>query len=161
MRAPTRPLLACALALLAAGPAAAGDLTGTWKGKWSCKGQDAQGKWKQSSRAITTPEPGVSTLEVWHPDGTATPALQARIDGVPFTGFLLGSPADQAGVGAFIGCDPGDLRTFKWKLKIGAVKAKLSWRGMYVSDDATISSCRGSWTRVDLAEPAAPFESCR
>ena len=161
MRAPTRLLVTAALALLVAAPASAGNLTGVWKGKFSCKAQNAQGQLKMSSRGVTAPDPGVSTLEITHPNGAGTPALQVRIDGVLFAGFVLGVGPAVGGVGAFIGCDPGDLRSFKWKATPGVAKAKISWRGMLVSNDAMVGSCRGSWTRVSLAEPAVPPESCR
>lgn len=168
MRAPTRLLLVSALGLLASAPASAGDLTGVWKGKFSCKAQNAQGKLKLSSRMVVAPEPGVSTLEITHPDGPASPALQARIDGALFAGFSLQAGSALGGVGAFVDCDPnndpggfGDIRSFRWKVKLDDVKAKISWRGMFVSDDAVISSCRGSWSRVSLEEPAPAVVSCR
>jgi hypothetical protein len=161
MRAPTRLLLVAALCLLARAPASAGDLTGTWKGKWSCKAQNAQGKLKLSSTTVQVPEPGVSTLEITQPDGPDSPALQARIDGVLFAGFSLQPGPALGGVGAFVGCDPGDVRSFRWKVKLDSVQAKISWRSMFVSNDYVISSCRGSWSRVSLEEPAAFIDSCR
>jgi hypothetical protein len=160
MRAPTRLLLVAALCLLASAPTSAGDLTGTWKGKWSCKAQNAEGKLKLSSIAVQEPEPGVSTLEISHPHGPDDPALQARVDGVLFAGFTLVTAATVGGLGAFVGCDPGDLRSFKWKAKPNVVKGKITWRGTFVSDDATLGSCRGSWTRVSLEDPAVS-DTCR
>ena len=160
MRAPTRLALVYALALLAL-PASAGDLTGTWKGKWSCKAQNAKGKLRLTSASVQAPEPGVSTLQITEPDGPGTPALQAYIDGVLFSGFSLQpAPAALSGIGAFIGCDPGDVRSFKWKLKIGAIAAKITWRSLFVSNDQTISMCRGSWTRVSVEDPGV-VETCR
>jgi hypothetical protein len=154
MRAPTRPLLVSVLVLLAAAPASAGNLTGVWEGKYSCKAQDARGKLKLS---------GLSTLEITQPDTAGSPALQARIDGVPFAGFVLETGASLGGVGALVGCDPGDIRSLRWKVKPDDVKAKISWRGVFVSNDAMISSCRGSWSRVSLAEPTPAIDvgTCR
>lgn len=161
MRAPTRCLLACALVLTAAAPASAGDLTGTWKGKWSCKSVNASGKLKLTSTSVTAPEPGVSTLEISHPDGPGTAAIQAYVDGALFAGFSLQpDPEITSGVGAFIGCDPGDVRSFKWKVKIGEIPARITWRSMHVSDDQTISSCRGSWKRISVADPGIS-DTCR
>jgi len=168
MRAPTRLLLVAALGLAAGTPVSASDLTGTWKGKWSCKGQGASGKLKLSSRTVLSPEPGVSTLEITHPDLPDQPALQARIDGALFSGFSLQTGPALGGVGAWLGCDPnvdpggfGDIRSFRWKVKPGAVKAKITWRGMFVSEDAMILSCRGKWQRVSLEEPDPAIGSCR
>jgi hypothetical protein len=64
------------------------------------------------------------------------------------------------GVGALVGCDPGDVRSLRWKVKLDDVKAKISWRGVFVSNDAVISSCRGTWSRVSLEDPAV-IDTCR
>ena len=154
MRAPTRLVLLSALGLCLAAPASAGDLTGTWKGKYSCKAQDVRGKLKLS---------GLSTLEVTQPDTPGSPALQARIDGMPFAGFVLQTGASLGGVGALVGCDPGDIRSLRWKVKAGDVKARISWRGVFVSNDAVISSCRGTWSRVSVEEPSPAIDvgTCR
>ena len=151
MRAPSRLLLVSALGLLASAPASAGDLTGVWEGKFSCKAQDAQGKLKLS---------GPSTLEISQPGGPGGAALQAHIDGVLFAGFSLQPGPALGGVGALVGCDPGDIRSFRWKVKTDDVKAKISWRGVFVSNDAVISSCRGTWSRVSLEDPVV-IDTCR
>jgi hypothetical protein len=151
MRAPARILLASALGLLAGAPASAGNLTGVWEGKFSCKAQDAQGKLKMS---------GPSTLEISQPDTPGSPALQARINGVLFAGFVLQTGPTLGGVGALVGCDPGDIRSLRWKVKADEVKAKISWRGVFVTNDTMISSCRGSWTRISLEDPVI-VDTCR
>ena len=151
MRAPSRLLLVSALGLLASAPASAGNLTGLWEGTFSCKAQDAQGKLKMS---------GPSTLEITQPDTLGSPALQARIDGALFAGFVLQTGPTLGGVGALVGCDPGDIRSLRWKVKLDDVKAKISWRGVYVSNDQVISSCRGKWSRVSLEDPAV-IDTCR
>jgi hypothetical protein len=151
---------------LAAAPAQAGDLTGTWKGKFACTMQSAQGKQKSSSRGVSTPEPGVSTLEVSHPDGPGTPTLQVRIDGVLYAGFVIGPPAAAAGAGAFFDCtvttDPGgfgEIRNFKWKATPDDVKGSISWRSLLVDDDAVVGSCKGKWRRISREDPGVA--SCR
>jgi hypothetical protein len=148
-------LVLCAL------PAQAGDLTGIWKGKFKCKLEDGEGRQKITSREITSPEAGMSTLEVSHPDGPDTPALQLRIDDVLFAGFLLPEAGTASGIGAIVDCSPdddpavgfGEIRSFRWKEKPGDVKGWISWRGMMVSDDAVIGSCKGKWRRVSRMDP--------
>ena len=165
MRRPTRWLLA-SLLVLGAAPTHAGDLTGTWKGKFSCTMTSAQGKQKLSSRSVTAPDPGVSTLEVSHPEGPGTATLQVRIDGVLYAGFVLGTGAAVSGAGAFMDCTPtndpggfGEIRNFRWKVAPADVKGSLSWRGLLVDDDAVVGSCRGSWRRVSREDPG--IASCR
>jgi hypothetical protein len=166
MRAPTRLAAALAAALIAA-PAAAGDLTGVWKGKFKCTLQDGQSKQKLSSRTVAAPEAGVSTLELTHPDGPDSPALQIRIDNVLFAGFMLVDAGGASGVGAIVDCNPnqdpgtgyGELRTFRWRAAPGAIAGSISWRGMLVDDDAVIGSCRGSWRRVSREDPGVSY--CR
>jgi hypothetical protein len=160
MRAPTRWLLALLLAALAAGPALAGDLTGTWKGKFRCTVENGTSKVKLSSKTITAPEPGVSTLRISHPEGPGTGPLQMTVDDVLFAGFALPAGGAVKGVGALFDCtddgDPGDageLRTFKWKVKADSVKGTISWRGMLVNDDQQVGSCRGSWKRISREDP--------
>ena len=161
MRAPTRSLaLACLAAALAAEPGLAGDLTGTWKGKFSCKLENGQSKLKLSSKTITAPDPGVSTLEISHPGGPGTSALQLEVDDVLFAGFALPPGAAARGVGALFDCsddgDPGDageIRTFKWSVTADSVKGTIAWRGMLVNDDQEIGSCRGSWKRISREDP--------
>ena len=166
MRAPTR-FATLLLAACFAGPALAGDLTGTWKGKFSCTLQDGTGKRKLSSRAVASPESGVSTLEVTQPDGPGSRALQLRIDTVMFAGFALPEGAATAGVGAIVDCsenqDPGagfgELRTFRWRVKPDTVGGTISFRGMLVDDDEVVGACRGSWRRVSRDDPGVSF--CR
>jgi hypothetical protein len=160
MRASTRWICACLLAACAAAPARAGDLTGTWKGKFKCTVENGQAKLKLSSKAITAPEPGVSTLLISHPGGPGTAPLQLTIDDVLFAGFALpGGPAVR-GVGALFDCtdtgDPGDageLRTFKWKVTADSVKGSIAWRGMLVNDDQEVGSCKGTWKRISREDP--------
>ena len=84
-----RSLPCLALAACMAAPAHAGDLTGTWKGKFKCKLENGEVKQKLSSKTITAPEPGVSTLTVRHAEGAGTSALQMEVDGVLFSGSAL------------------------------------------------------------------------
>lgn len=160
MRAPTRSLCALLLAACAAAPALAGDLTGTWKGKFTCKLENGQTKLKLSSKTITSPEPGVSTLEVSHPGGPGTAALQLEVDDVLFAGFALPAGGATGGVGALFDCtddgDPGDageIRTFKWKVTADSVKGTIAWRGMLVNDDQEVGSCKGTWKRISREDP--------
>ena len=160
MRAPTRWLCVSLVAALAAAPALAGDLTGTWKGKFSCKLEDGATKMKLSSKSITAPEPGVSTLEISHPGGPGTAALQIQIDDVLFAGFALPAGGAVRGVGALFDCtddgDPGDageIRTFRWKVTADAVAGTIAWRGMLVNDDQEIGSCKGTWKRISRVDP--------
>ena len=165
MRTPVSLLVAALLALSAA-PSHAGDLTGTWKGKFSCTVLSDAGKQKLSSRTVTAPDPGVSTLEVSQPDGPGTNTLQVRIDSVLYAGFVLGTGAAVSGAGAFVDCTPtndpggfGEIRNFRWKVAADSVKGSLSWRGLLVDDDAVVGSCRGSWRRVSREDPGVA--SCR
>jgi hypothetical protein len=160
MRMPPRWLVA-SLLVLAAVPAQAGDLTGIWKGKFKCKLDDGDSRQKLSSREVTSPEAGMSTLEVSHPDGPDTQALQLRIDDVLFAGFVLPEGATTSGIGAIVDCNPnddpgigfGEIRSFRWKATPDDVKGSIAWRGMLVSDDAVIGSCRGKWRRVSRMDP--------
>ncbi len=167
MRAPTR-LVAALVAALIAAPATAGDLTGVWKGKFKCTLQDGESKQKLSSRMVTSPEAGLSTLEVTHPDGPDTQALQIRIDDVLFAGFVLPvGVAVQSGVGAIVDCDPnqdpgvgfGELRTFRWRVTPGDVSGSISYRGMLVDNDDVIGTCKGSWRRISRTDPGVTY--CR
>jgi hypothetical protein len=165
MRAPTRSFAALLAALIAA-PAAGGDLTGVWKGKFSCTMESSQGRSKLTSRSVTSPDPGVSTLEITQPDGPGTSALQARIDDALFAGFVVPTGAAAAGAGAFVDCDPnndpggfGEIRSFRWKVAADTVSGSISWRGLFVNDDAEISTCKGKWRRVSREDPLV--ESCR
>jgi hypothetical protein len=160
MRAVTRWLCVPLLSACAAGPAVAGDLTGTWKGKFRCAVENGQTKQKLSSKQIAAPEPGVSTLLISHAEGPGTAALQLEIDGVLFAGFALPAGGAVRGVGALFDCtddgDPGDageLRTFKWKVSADSVKGSIAWRGMFVNDDQEIASCRGTWKRISREDP--------
>ena len=160
MRAPTRWLPAFLLAALAAGPALAGDLTGTWKGKFKCTVENGASKVKLSSKTIAAPEPGVSTLLISHPFGPGTAPLQMEVDDVLFAGFALPAGGAVRGVGALFDCtddgDPGDageIRTFKWKVKADSVKGTLSWRGMLVNDDQEVGTCKGTWKRISREDP--------
>lgn len=160
MRAPTRWLCVPLLVAWAAGPALAGDLTGTWKGKFKCTVQNGAAKLKTSSKQIAAPDPGVSTLLISHAEGPGTAALQLEIDGVLFAGFALPAGGAVRGVGALFDCtddgDPGDageLRTFKWKVTPDSVKGSIAWRGMLVNDDQEIASCKGTWKRISREDP--------
>jgi hypothetical protein len=160
MRARSRWLCATLVAVLAAAPAAAGDLTGTWKGRWSCKLENGATKLRLSSKTITAPEPGVSTLEISHADGPGTPALQVEVDDVLFAGFALPGGGAVRGVGALFDCtddgDPGDageIRTFRWKVTADAVRGTLAWRGILVNDDLEVGSCKGVWKRISREDP--------
>jgi hypothetical protein len=161
MRTPIGLVVAALLAL--GSPARAGDLTGLWKGKFACTLMSEAGKEKLSSRTVTAPEAGVSTLEVTHPDGPGTTTLQLRIDNGLRAGFLLGSAEAEKGAGAIIDCsaaiDPtgfGEIRNFRFKAKAGEVKATLSWRGLLVEDGMVVGSCKGRWKRVSLQDPLIP-----
>jgi hypothetical protein len=160
MRASNRWTCALLLAALAAAPAQAGDLTGTWKGKFKCTVENGQAKLKKSSKEISAPEPGVSTLEISHPEGPGTGALQIEVDDVLFSGFALPAGGAVRGVGALFDCtddgDPGDaaeIRTFKWKVSADSVKGSISWRGMLVNDDQEVGSCKGTWKRISREDP--------
>ena len=166
MRTSTRWLCILLPAALAAGPAHAADLTGTWKGKFKCTIEDGKTRQKLSSKTIAAPapEPGVSTLEISHPAPDpgleATAALQLQVDGVLFAGFALPATGAVRGVGALFDCtddgDPGDageIRTFRWKVTADAVKGSISWRGMLVNDDQEVGSCKGTWKRVSREDP--------
>lgn len=151
--------LALAATLLPA-PAASGDLTGTWKGKFKCKIQNGVSKQKLDSKTITAPEPGVSTLLISHADGPGTPPLQMEIDGVLWAGFALPEGGAVKGVGSLFDCtddggseNAGELRTFKWKVKSDSTKGTLSWRGMFVNDDQEIGLCKGRWKRITRDDP--------
>jgi hypothetical protein len=148
------------LSLLVVTPSMAGDLTGTWKGRFSCKLENGQSRLKISSKTVTAPEPGVSTLEISHPGGPGTPALQIEVDDVLFAGFALPAGGAVGGVGALFDCtdngDPGDageIRTFRWKVTADSVKGSISWRGMLVNDDQEIGSCKGTWRRILREDP--------
>ena len=162
---PTSTRWLCILlpAALAAVPAQAADLTGTWKGKFKCTIEDGQARQKLSSKTIgpPAPEPGVSTLEISHPvDLPGTAALQIMVDGVLFAGFALPAAGAVRGVGALFDCtddgDPGDageIRTFRWKVTADSVKGSISWRGMLVNDDQEVGSCKGTWKRISREDP--------
>jgi hypothetical protein len=150
-----------ALAACVAAPIHAGDLTGTWKGKFKCKLENGEAKTKISSKTITAPEAGVSTLTISHAEGPGTSALQMEVDGVLFSGFALPEGGAVKGVGALFDCtdggDPGDageLRTFKWKVRSDSVKGSISWRGMFVNDDQEVGLCKGKWKRISREDPA-------
>ena len=153
--------LAClTLAALLPLSSAAGDLTGTWKGKFKCKLQDGESKTKLSSKTIQAPEPGVSTLLISHPEGPGTAPLQMLVDDVLFAGFALPEGGAVKGVGALFDCtddgnpgDAGELRTFKWKVRSDSSKGKISWRGMFVNDDQEVGLCKGKWKRITRDDP--------
>jgi len=160
---PPLSLLAASLLALAVTSAHAGDLTGIWKGKFSCTLMSDAGKEKLSSRAVEAPDPGLSTLEVTHPDGPGTPTLQLRIDNGLRAGFLLGGADAAKGAGAIVDCsaaiDPsgfGEIRNFRFKVSPDAVKGTVSWRGLLVEDGAVVGACKGRWKRVSRQDPLIP-----
>jgi hypothetical protein len=150
--------VAAAFVALLASAGHAGDLTGTWKGSFRCTIEDAQGQQKLSSRSVSVPEPGVSTLEIVQPDGPDTAALHLLIDAAVYSGFVLDGSAASGGTGAFLDCGANpdasgylEIRHFRWKTSADA--GAIVWRGFRVGAAGEVGRCRGSWRRVSREEP--------
>jgi len=158
MHSTARLILPAMLVALLAGAGHAGDLTGTWKGSFRCTVHDAQGRQELTSRSVSVPEPGVSTLEIVQPDGPDTAALHMLIDAAVYSGFVLDGSAATRGTGAILDCGANpdasgylEIRHFRWKTS--ADSAAIVWRGLRVGGAAELGRCTGSWRRVSRDEP--------
>jgi len=155
-----RFILPALLISLLAGASHAGDLSGTWKGRFSCTIHGEQGLEKRSDRSVTTPDPGVSTLELVQPDGADTAALLMLIDGAVYSGFVLDPGPATKGTGAIVDCGEEDqasgydeVRSFRWKTNPNSIMATIVWHGLLVGGDDEVGTCHGKWHRVSRDEP--------
>ena len=144
------------LALLIAPPAVAGDLVGTWTGRFACRTESAGGSGNLS-------EPN-STLQISQPGGPGTSPLRVEIDGVPYSGSIMpdaSSPTTE-GVGAFVACGTSDTETngnfseielIRWKVNPASGRGSIKKAGVFVSNGIEIGACRGGWARTSTADP--------
>lgn len=141
--------------VLLALPAAAGNLVGTWVGRFSCATEDADGRGK-----LTEP---ASTLEISQPSGPGTSPLRVMIDGVHYTGSIVPSASNptEEGVGAFVACGTSDaegagfneLELMRWKVEAGGVRGAIKKAGVFVENGVEIGACKGGWVRTSTVDP--------
>jgi len=152
-----RKLCPLALVLLAL-PAEAGNLVGTWVGRFSCNIEETTGK-----RKFREPN---STVQISQPGGPGTSPLRVDIDGELYTGSIVPSPSDPTaeGAGAFVACTTSNTESFgafseieliAWKVKPNG-DGKIGKSGVFVTNGLNIGFCTGSWERVSTLDPGIP-----
>jgi hypothetical protein len=140
---------------LAALPAAAGDLAGTWTGSFTCRVEDADGRSSLRQRP--------STLLISQPGGPGTSPLRLTIDGVFYTGSIVPAASDptERGVGAFVACGSSDteaagafseVESIRWRVGADG-KGSIKKRGAFVVTGEQVGTCTGSWRRTSTADP--------
>ena len=155
----SRAILSLALVLMAL-PASAGNLVGTWVGRFSCAAEDANGRFKIDEPA--------STLLISQPGGAGTSPLRLTIDGVQYSGTIApsaGNPTTQ-GAGAFVACGTSDaegapglneIELIHWKVDGGGgVRGSIKKAGVFVESGGIFGACKGGWVRTSLVDPAIP-----
>ena len=168
-------LLAVVLAfgLLKAPPALAqADLTGTYFGKMSCKGLDANGdketikKWVLA--IVSQPQTNANGADLQVITETIDPDTGAVIDLFGWFGnaiFDAGKP-DQKGVGVLNECthlvtpqSTYQMVSFTYSVSPGSVKGslKLTTIGDFTGTNGSISQCKGALKRVDTMDLGVPF----
>lgn len=153
----SRALLCLALVLMAL-PASAGNLVGTWLGRFSCGAEDANGRFKiqetESLLEISQPEPGTSPLRL-------------MIGDVHYSGSIVPSASSPTtdGVGAFVKCGTSDtenegnfseIELIRWKVDAGTGRGSIKKVGVFVVNGVQIGACKGGWVRTTTADPAIP-----
>ena len=152
-----RLALSAFLAFCLAAPASAGNLVGTWLGRFSCTTEDANGRGKLSE--------STSTLLISQPGGPGGTTLRLTIDGEPYTGSIIpsaGNPTEQ-GVGAFVACGTSDaegtgsfneIELIRWKVEDGGVRGSIRKAGVFVTKGQQIGACKGGWVRSSTTDPS-------
>ena len=133
-------------------PAFAFDLTGTWVGKWSCKGFDGQ-KFTTSNKT--------STMRVTQTGNT----MAVDIDNGEFryNGAAINDAVKpEKGEAVFAACPNdsvplagGEAETVRAsvKTKVGATKASFKALSIFESDFGEVGTCKYSYKRTDVANP--------
>lgn len=143
--------------VLAAAPASAGNLVGTWVGRFSCGAEDANGKFKFTET--------VSEVLISQPGGPGTSPLRLTIDGAAYSGSIIPSASSPTsdGVGAFVACGTSDtegvglfseIELIRWKVDgNGGLRGSIKKAGVYVTNGVEIGACKGGWVRTSLTDP--------
>ncbi len=162
-------MIAAVLLLLASGARAQGgpaDLTGTWEGKVSCKFNIASngetGSFKTDVelriRQVTAGANGTQLAVVFEDPNTEVAYSGRTID--------TGSGKGQL---TFVRCGsedsawttPTEIWKAKWSVKAENGKGSISGTAVFNeanggAGQGTLSTCKGSWKRIDTAAPTAP-----
>ena len=148
-----------ALALsLAAGPAAAFDLTGHWEGSWNCAEFDENGKTKESNKESTA---AITSLG----NGTFRAVIDEVLD---YRGIQITDPdKSEKGEIAIALCGLNDdLKNFPY-VELGRLKVSTSESGsgslsgisIWSADPGHIATCKYKYKRIDTANPNLTY-SC-
>jgi hypothetical protein len=150
----SRVVLCLSLVLIAL-PASAGNLVGTWVGRFSCSAEDANGRFKSTETD--------SVLQISQPGGAGTSPLRLTIDGTQYSGSIIPSASSPTtdGVGAFVACGTSDaegagfneIELIRWKVDGGTGRGSIKKAGVYVENGVQIGACKGGWVRTTTADP--------
>ena len=159
MRVSGSMLLTCVLVLSAA-PAAsqsAPDLTGTWRGRWSCRSFDGT-KFNEKQNP--------STMRITQSGQT----IAVHIDGPPreffYNGAIISDDKKPAEKGEIVlsqcGTDnrpvegpfEAEIVRAQAKTKLNSAKASFVATSIFENDAPTVGSCRYSYKRIETTDPA-------
>ena len=154
MRSITFRILVLAVFFVTAAPLPlrAFDMTGTWVGKWSCKGFDGQ-KFTSGNKT--------STMRVTQSGNT----MAVDVDNGDFTyngGAIPDVVKPEKGEAVFAACpndnlpltgDEAETARLSVKTKPGAVKATVKALSIFDSPSGEVGTCKYSYKRVDAADP--------
>lgn len=147
--------------LLTALPAAAGNLVGTWIGRFTCTIEDADGRTRLQARN--------STLTISQPGGAGTSPLRLLIDDgtgglIQYTGSIVPSAGDptREGVGAFVACGTSDseaggsfseIELIRWRVDAANGRGSIRKVGVFVESGTAVGACQGAWARTSVVDP--------
>lgn len=161
----TRNAAALALALLVAAPALADDLTGTYEGKLTCTSNAAADGVKTTSKLDSVLE--ITQVQI---EGNVI-QLHARIDDVLYAsrGIAVKGLESGKGVGDFVRCGSNDdaslgnteIQHYKFGANDANGKGSIKTNGLRnltdgIQGTGELGSCKGSWKRVSVVDPAIP-----
>jgi hypothetical protein len=144
---------------LAAHPAAALDLTGTWEGKFTCSAWDegALFRFPQPGQILRISQTGSEVRVEWGDPNVLTPVL------IPISGVAIpdAKSPDTKGEVALADCETSaDLVTHygelaRYTVRVNREKGKGSLKGLtiYARPTSEVGSCKASFKLVDPADP--------
>jgi hypothetical protein len=147
--------LTIALGAVIAPAVHAGDLTGHWIGKWSCKSFDGT-KFKEGIKP--------SLLNVTQSGAT----MGVSIDNFGYNGVVIADDKkpDQKGEAVLISCPTGNALTSAVaeivratvRTKVGSSKARFTALSIFADDigGPEVGTCRYSYKRLDTDDPGVP-----